>query len=50
MKASVFGMPLVVIINGKIKQQQLVVTSIEYIVPTHNCTIVTRFIINWTFY
>jgi len=48
--ASVFGMALVVIIHGNLKQQQLVVTSLEYIVPTHNCTIVTRFIINWTFY
>ena len=47
---SVFGKPLVVIIHGNLKQQQLVVTSLEYIVPTHNFTIVTRFIINWTFY
>ena len=39
--ASVFGMALVVRVDGNLEQQSFVVASLEYIVPTHNSTIVT---------
>ena len=39
--ASVFGMALIVRVDGNLEQQLLVVTSLEYIGPSHNSTVVT---------
>ena len=39
--ASVFGMTLVEGVDGNLEQQQIVVTSLEYIGPSHNSTLVT---------
>ena len=39
--ASVFGMALIVRVDGNLEQQSLVVTSLEYISPSYNSTQVT---------
>ena len=39
--ASVFGMALIVRVDGNLEQQSLVVTSLEYIGPSHISTLVT---------
>ena len=46
---SIYGMPLVVRIHGNLSQQYVVVTSLGYIVLTHNSNLVTWFSIKWTF-
>ena len=41
--ASVFGMALVVKVNGNLEQQNLVVTSPVYICPSQTSTLVSHF-------